>query len=74
MRVKNSFFFSKEYSGNSISRLTQAFSEVFHFAASIFFLFIFYFWEMNNGNSLLDFVYSDMDRFFAIALFMFLGA
>ena len=50
MRVKNSFFFSKEYSGNSISRLTQAFSEVFHFAASIFFIYFLFLgneqWEL----------------------------
>ena len=40
LRVKNTFS-TKEYSGNSISRLTQSVSEVFHFAASILFVYFF---------------------------------
>ena len=43
-------FSAKEYSGKSISRLTQAVSEVFHFAASILFIYFFFLgneqWEL----------------------------
>ena len=43
-------FSAKEYSGNSISAFTQAVSEVFHFAASILFIYFFFLgneqWEL----------------------------
>ena len=71
LRVKNTFFPRRSTRGTQSLGLLSQFQKYF-ISQLLFYLFIFSLWEMNNGNSLVDFVYSDIERFFAIALFMFL--
>ena len=71
LRVKNTFFHEGVLRELNLSAYSISFRSI-SFRSFYFICLFFSLWEMNNGNSLVDFVYSDIERFFAIALFMFL--